>query len=535
MKKIRTISKLLFIAIITVIFISASHSKTLENDIIEAYKLYNADKFQEVIALLEKTKDIQNKKQKYIVTRYYLLATSYKSNYQFEDASKYFKKIIKSSNIFKDIYYEYGQNLYSANRLINAVKMFKKSSISNYKRSESNYYIAHINQINRNFQESSKYFYKIIRDENASNDLKQVSYFHLAEILIDISQKKHNIDIIIKNNVIPHLKKAISYASESLLAKQIIKKIFSLEIKYKLSPYLMKNGRLLTSKKYELQLKQGIEYDSNVPQYSTSQINAETKKSSFISQTSISGQYQFILNKRFTFSPFLFSSKSYYFDKSEDQIKKNNGHNISIGSKNTIEHNILKNIASFIFNFDIKKSYRDINSIDEVEYEYTKTSVSIREQLNLKGLLSHGLTYKFDDYQYYSQELNQKSNSIIYTISSPIFKNHYTNYSIDASTNRIINNLYDTNSYKFDFFYTSPIFIDFYRISINTSLKLVDNINQQDTRGTEKYFDNSFNISRSNKNYTINFNFNLIKNNSKNKSDYDYTKYIISTNLIYKL
>jgi len=195
-------------------------------------KYFNAEEYEDAIEALQAVGEKALTPGK----RAYYLGLCYARLRKFDQAIQQFKTAIKEGDESVDLYYEYGQVLFSNNILKQARYEFSKSAGRNYKYTASVYYVAHISELLDDFVTAKANYRKLIRDPRTDKKFLQVSLFQYAKILLkmmrqeeetfkDVERNLIRLDINLPNYfpkyILPLLKKAQEVEPNSELAAEI--------------------------------------------------------------------------------------------------------------------------------------------------------------------------------------------------------------------------------------------------------------------------------------------------------------------------
>jgi tetratricopeptide (TPR) repeat protein len=240
-----------FISFLFLILISANSYAKLDStnaQIEKIFNLYVNGEYDSALRTLEKIQvnlqtHMKNKKdiQGFI---YYWQGLCHIKLSEYEDAIKNLERAIKEKFDAKDLYYEYGQALYTSLKLKKAREAFKVSVKRKYKRGVSLYYIAYISQELGDLKTAVSFFEAIEKlPEVEKKDIVQAARVQVGDIYFEQVKRRRDSLKAITKYVLPQYKKALSYDKESTIADEIRKKIERIERRYDLVLFYLRNGR----------------------------------------------------------------------------------------------------------------------------------------------------------------------------------------------------------------------------------------------------------------------------------------------------
>lgn len=466
----------------------------------------------------------------------YLEGLTYSMLQDFDKSIKSFEKAISEHNQKPDLQYVYGQALYAANDLRAARKAFKLSASNNYKISVSNYYVAHISQILEEYLEAKKMFFEIIKSPETDTALSQISHFQLAETLLALAKNsnKENTTMFVSRSIIPLFKKAISLDKNAQIASDINQRLLEVQTEYGLDPDLLANGRRIPSKRYTGYLSQKINFDNNVTLTDASNNAQQTTKSSLLFESEFYAKYDFVVKKKLIVSPEIRYNFIHYSNSQDPDVYENNSYFINANLKNKYEHIINNQPASFLFDFDFGKTFKDWQQTHKREAYTESMSVGIGESFNYFDAGDTTFRLKIKNYTGVNESISNHTFS--FSGDQVIFLTNQ-NLLIAFVEASLINNFNNPNTSfntlmgRFD--YIMPEIKPLYTIDLALATTLTDTLAQKDIRGTEITINPSIDLTKAiTKEIKMSFNYAFTKNISKS-NDYNYTKSIFTLGLNY--
>lgn len=494
------------------------------------YRAFKVSKYSEAQKIIEKINFETNKEN----TKHYLLALTYSRLQEFDKAIVEFEKAISMGNDAKDLHYELGQAYYAANELKKSRQAFEKSVALDFNKANSLYYIGHISQTLEEYEKSRNAYTQIIKDKNSEDKIVQIARFQLAETLLSMARDKKNTASLVDRYVIPLLKQAYETEKTTPVALEIQGRIQELLNEFKLDPDMMINGRKISSKRHALTLGQKLKFDNNVTLANDQTTVVQSKKESYIFETEAYAKKDFIFKKRFIISPEARFTFTQYTDSKNATVYQNNSYLLTTALKTRTEHVLFNKPASFLLELD--RSYTARDKLQEKKRTKYATSLTytIGEKFRLFNVGDTTIKFKFKDYDAYLETLSNKTKSLsvdqtwfttkkhlmIFLLSMDLVDNY------NATTN-------STNSYLMRFDYLIPEIIPQYTLGLALATTLLDTKEQKSSRGVEKTYAPSIDISRDlSEKLKVGFNYEYTRNTSKSDT-YKYTKSVFTTEVKY--
>jgi hypothetical protein len=502
---------------------SLSFANYNENNLASAFKEYKQGAYQKSLDLLENVSG----NAKVMQTKYYLQGLANNRIQAFDRSLVSFSMAKKYGSKAKDLFFEYGQALYANSELEKARKSFELSYKEAYKKSSSLYYIAHISQLLEEHKKAKKYYLKVIKSEKKDLRLVQVARFQLSESLLAMAEKRDNARKIVKKHILPQLEKAKNYLPNTDLAQEIAIRKKEIQRRYHLDPDVMRNGRVLPNKRWNININQDLTYDNNVA-FSTEAPTsvAATESESYIHNTFASMSYLFSPRGKYTITPKLDFIKVKHSDRQNSSIYTNDSYSL-VGSVNTtFDHKVKGRQASLLLDLGYNYYARDALAIQDVSFFSRTTYLLLGEKFNFFDIGSTKITFKYQDLKGYTESINyknmtlyleqigitKKGNMWIFSTQAALFDNY------NATTN-------STNQYTFNFNYYIPNLFYKTTFSAGLSVAFLDTKEQKETRGTEKSISPTISLSREvTKKITATLSNTYTRNKSLDLTNYDYKK-----------
>lgn len=516
-----------------------------EENLAEAFKHFKTGSYNEAIAELDK---ITSGSNKLMGTKSYLKGMSYNRSQRFDLAMQSFEKAIsyknKTKDLYKDIYYEYGQALFANSELEKARSAFRHSAVKiEYKIPMSYYYVAHISQILEEHQRAKKYYLQLLKHQRSlpkdQRDLKlaQVAQFQLSESIMTLAETKNpeNAGEIAEDKVIPLMKKAIKIIPKAPMVADIEKRIKDLRKKYFLDPDLLRNGKVLKRPRWALSFSQEAAYDSNITLSTNEITTAATQADSFIHYSTLSGSYTWQIANRIIFKPEAKFKNTEHGDRTTSAVFKNDAYNVSGGFKSSHHHKLFGQRASFLFNVNHSYVAQDYDSTKTRSFFSRDTTFTIGEKFKFFSFGNTSVKIKYKDYYGYLDTLHKRTNTftmdqliitkggkLVILLFNADFSDHYNNLT------------QSTNTYLIRADWLAPNFWPKYTLNLAFALTVTDTKLQKATRGTEKTYNPSVKITKDvNDHLSFTVGYSYTKNSSLDTTNFDYKKHVTNFELKY--
>ncbi|MBC7427116.1 MAG: hypothetical protein H7336_00800 [Bacteriovorax sp.] len=483
------------------------------NSLEEFYKHYKSGHYPQALEALDKLSVEENT----LSSKDYLSGLSYSKMQEYDKAAVHFAKAIELKNDSIDLYYEYGQALYAANELRKAREAFKTSAGKKFNETASLYYVAHISQILEEYDTAKDYYMMVLKDKSADSKMKQIATFQVAETLLSIarekSKEKEDINRRVEKFVLPMMQKSYEMDKSTPLANDVGQRIFELKKEFNLDPDVLANGRRVSPKHYSGYVSQKIKFDDNISLTNEENNIQQSKKESYIFETEAYAKYDFIVKKKFIISPEARFTFTEHGDRSSPEVYQNDAFVMNFDLKNKYEHTYKDKPASMIFDIDHSRTSKDWHTRKKIEHYASSTTFTFGESLSYFEVGDTTFKIKRKNYAGENEAINNHTTSLSgdQTFFLPI--QHLLIALFDASfIDNYNNSTTNTNTYLFRLDYIIPEIAPTYTLGFGLAYTLTDTLKQKATRGTEKSFNPSIDLSKE------------LSSNSKISINYDYTK-----------
>lgn len=452
----------------------------------------------------------------------------------YSDALKSLKKAIAENFDADDLYYEYGQALYTSEKLKQAREAFKMSVKKDYKRGVSLYYIAYISQELGDLKTAVKFYEAIEKlPDEEKKEIVQPARVQVGDIYFEQVRRRKDSLRAIEKYVIPQYKKALEWDKESQLAQEIERKIETIEKRYDLVLFYLRNGRPTARPSYFMKHNYTYLIDDNVNTDSADTLSAldEKEYSAASSQYNFFGRYSFYPNSAVSVVPQLsLGYTSYHSD--EDNIKKNNNFFITTTLQTTYEHYYNKAPATFFLDLDYTYNMDDADVDDNLEKSSDGIGVTFSEQLQFWK--NNPTIFRFKYATTEALEEVNNFNTTIFTFEQLMLVNSNIFYlTTSYAQNEFVEEVTQNNSsltFRLDFIMANS----FKQISPNLYYSMTNTTYENDTED-ESLASYGINLSRSfGRNWFVFFDYSQSVNSSNDAGlEYEQSIFRLSIDYIY--
>lgn len=513
---------------VTLAFVSLTlQASTLE----EFYGHYKNAQYAQAIETLEK---IDSKDHTLTISlRAYLKGLSFAKIQEYDKAIIQFELAIKENNESIDLHYEYGQALYAANELKKAREAFKISATKNFNKHPSLYYVAHISQILEEFETARDYYTQILKDKNTDLKMKQIANFQLAETLLSIAREKSQEpqDTLrrVEKFILPLFNSAYNLDKSSNIAPEISQRSAEIMTEFNLDPNQLINGRRISPKRYSGYVSQKVRFDDNIALVNEENNVSQSKKESYVFETEMYGNYDFILKKRYIISPevrFIYTEHS---DQNTAEVYQNDSYVINVSLKNKYEHKVNNQPASLLFDIDYSRTNKDWQAQKKRELFATSTTFTIGESFSYFQVGDTTLRIKRKNYVGENEAISNHTTILSGDQTFFLPTQHLLVGLFEASfIDNFNNTTSSTDTYLLRFDYIVPQILPQYTLAVALGMTMTDTKEQESSRGTELSWNPSIDLSKElSERSKLSLNFDFTKNKSKSTS-YSYSKNMLT-------
>lgn len=304
---------------------------------------------------------------------------------EFDPGIEELEKAIASGYKTSDLFYEYGQALYTSLKLKKARVAFKKSILEKYKMAVSMYYIASISQELGDYKTAATFYNGIERlPMSEKKDVVQAARMQLGDIYLNQIKSQNSSTASIEKYVLPQYRKALEWDEEGPLASEIRAKIETIERRYDLVLFQLRNGRPTVRPPYFLKanLKYSMNDNVNALDEDTKSSLSSEQYAATSSDVGAYGRYTFYPNSAFSVTPqFNFNYTRYLSE--EALITQNDNYHATATLQTAYEHSYNSAPATLYLNIDYTYSADDFDQDEQVEKASTALGFTLSEELRI--------------------------------------------------------------------------------------------------------------------------------------------------------
>lgn len=396
----QTFKVVFFLTLILSVNFNSFAAVTSKEYLQKVYQWYESGEYETAISELEKFDRLipSSKKSAQIIGLIeYWKGLNYARMNEFDLAQTHLKNAIDKKYNAKDLYYEYGQVLYTQEKFHSARIAFKNSIKAKYKTAISLYYIAFISQELKDYKRAVR-FYNMIEKlpEEEKKEVIQAARMQVGDIYLERVEKLPDTYKSVKKYVVPQYKKALDWDSASTLAQDIKRKIEAIERKYELALFKMRNGRPTTRPPYFLRLNYLYGSNDNVNSIdeSTKDSLKDSQIASAYNTVGVFGRYTFYPSSTYSISPEVRANYTKY-SSTESEILKNNNYAITTALKVNHEHSYNDAPATFYIDTEFTYNADDADADKTMALSSQVTSFSLNEELQLISGQSSNFRFQY--------------------------------------------------------------------------------------------------------------------------------------------
>jgi tetratricopeptide (TPR) repeat protein len=463
----------------------------------------------------------------------YWKGIAYNRLQDFGEAIKSFDQSLGYDYAPVDLHYEYGQALFAAEKLSEARIQFRESLKRKFKRGVSLYYIGYISKELGERKKAFTFFKYINKlDETEAKEVKQASEMQIGDIYLEQVEKLPSAFKSIETYVIPQYEKAYNVDRESALALQIREKIVSLQRKYDLILFNLRNGRPTLNPPYFIRLAQEIGQDTNVTFAPADTTISSSEQESLYSKTDAIGRYTFYLGDFMSVAPELRFNYTRYFNR-VPTVYKNDNYLITPALRTAYEHSLFKKPASFLVDYEFSEAQRDVDAQKELSFSSKSHTFMIGERFNFFQGGETIVRLRQRHLTSYIESSNSKTTSLVFEQLKSLGLSVLLFY-VSYDQMRVADESFDTDALTFRTDLILPRFRDWFTPSFGLALTSTDPINDREARGRELLINPSLRLSKAfRKHWRANLKYDYQKNQSKDTEQFAYTKSIYALELEY--
>jgi tetratricopeptide (TPR) repeat protein len=472
------------------------HLSANEN-LVEFYKFFKTGQYTSALKSLESLSVNQNS----LSNKEYLKGLSYSRLQEYDKAAIAFKKAIDNGNSNIDIQYEYGQALYANNELKKSRAAFYKSSQANYNKETSLYYVAYISQMLEEYEIAVETYTSLLKVKNLESKLKQITRYQLAESMLMTAREKSPLPDDLKNRVsrfiLPMLQKAYEQDKTTPVSQEIFGRINDIKKEFDLDPYTMKNGRRLSPKAWAFSTGLKSKFDDNISLTSQENNTSASFRESYIFEAEAYAKYETQFKKRIITSPEVRLTYIEHSDQQNSAVFQNDSLTLNLNVKNKYEHLLNQLPASFIFDLDTSRVYKDSNAQKSRDFYAQAYTFTLGESFSYFNVGDTSIKFKYKIYSGDNTQINNYTKSLSLDQVFFLPRNQLLVALLDASfTDNYNNTTSNSNTYLLRFDYIIPEIMPTYNLTMAMGTTLTDTLEQKSTRGTELMLNPSIDLTK---------------------------------------
>ncbi|MGZ3809979.1 MAG: hypothetical protein ACXVCE_17980, partial [Bacteriovorax sp.] len=254
----------------------------------------------------------------------------------------------------------------------------------------------------------------------------------------------------------------------------------------------------------------------------------------FILESEAYGKYDFVLKKKFIVSPEARINFIHHTDQDSPEVYQNDAFSLNANLKNKYEHIVNERPASFLFDIEYSKNYKDWKQEHKRIAYANSTAYGVGEQFTYFGFGDTSFKIKHKSFAGENEAISNKTISLSADQTAFLANQNLLIAMFEADlVNNFNNPMTNTNAYLLRFDFLIPEIMSQYTLGLAMATTITDTKEQMPTRGTELTLNPSVDLSKEiNERMKISVNFDYTKNKSK-QSDYAYQKSVFSTEFRY--
>ncbi len=498
----------------------------------EASKLFEQGKYRGAIDELNQIISKNEKRSTILGRAAYWKGICFNRLQNFPEAIENFDKALGLDFSQPSLHYEYGQALFAADKLDDARNQFAESLKKNFKRGVSLYYIAFITKELGETQRAITFFKALQKlDESEWKEVRQAAEMQIGDLYLQVAEEHVNAFTKVENQVIPQYQIAYKLDKDSNLAPMIKEKITTLQKKYNLVLFKLRNGRATLIPPYfaRVALESGI--DSNVV-FSPTELNvSESKKKSSFVKTDIMGRYTFYHQNYLSVSPEFKFNYSRYLNR-KPEIYRNDNYLFAPALRTAHEHTLWLKPASLLMDYDYSESKRDVNSEEKLTFSFRSHTLMVGERFNYFSFGESIVRIRKRFFDSYINASDSNTTSLSVEQTSNLTSSTLLFYASYDRT-RVRSDIFNTDAFTLRADIIAGQFRDWFSPSFGMGITNTKPLNNS-TRGNEFLFNPSGRLSRTiKKNLRGSLKFDYQDYKSEDSANFAYKRYMYSFEVEY--
>jgi hypothetical protein len=451
----------------------------------------------------------------------------------FPQAIQSFNAAIKNGYLPEDIHYELGQALYASEQYPQAREQFKRSFKNKFKQAVSLYYMAYISKELGDRKTAFRLFRAIRKlPQEEIKDVLQAAEMQVGDLYFERSEERKNVQDLIVTFVIPQYQLALDLDEDSALAPVLREKIKSLQRRYDLVLFQLRNGRPAAYPPYFIWFSQEFGSDSNVTFSPLETTISKARQASTYSRSDFIGRYTFYLEDYLSFSPEFRFNYTHYFNR-VPEVYRNDNYLIAPSVRTAYEHTLWGKPAAVLFDYDFAEARRDVDAKQSLDFSVRSHSLMLGQRFNYFKLGESILRLRYRMNDSYINGADSTITSFIFEQIAPLSVHTLILFgSYDRM--RVRESIFDTNAFSFRTDLIMASFRGWFTPIMGLGLTLTDPYNNREDRGYEMLLSPSLRLSRTFwRCWRANLKYDYMRNISKDKRDFAFSKTITAFELEY--
>lgn len=450
----------------------------------------------------------------------------------FPEAIAHFDKSLNLDYSPQDLNYEYGQALFAADKLQEARLQFRESLKRKFKRGVSLYYIAYISSELGDKKKAVTFYKAVDKLGEEGKEVQQASQVQIGDIYLEQVEKSRDAFKSVEAYVIPQYQYALALNPDSGIAGKIREKITTLQRKYDLVLFKLRNGRPVLNPPYFLRAASEVGMDTNVTFAPTETTISKSKQSSGYARADVIGRYTFYHRNYLSISPEFRYNRTYYF-KRVPEIYRNDNFLIAPAIRTAFEHSWKKKPAAFLLDYDYADARRDVNARKELEFSSRTHTVMLGERFNLFEDGESIIRFRQRIFDSFQNTADSTTSSLVFEQVKGIGASTLLLY-FSYDRTKVKNSLFDNNAMTLRGDFILPRFGSWFTPSAGLGLTTIDPVNNREARGRELLINPNVRLSRAiGRRWRGSLKYDYSNYQSKDKTNFAFKKSVYALELEY--
>jgi tetratricopeptide (TPR) repeat protein len=413
----------------------------------------------------------------------YWKGITYSRMQEYPAAIAHFQQALKLGYKPADIFYEYGQVLFAAEKLAPARQLFRQSLRSNHLRAVSLYYMGFISHQLKEKKQAVAYYRAIAHlPKEETSEVWQAAELQIADIYLEQAQKQASASVI-QAKVIPQYQKALMIDEESRLSLVIREKILELQKKYDLAMLHLINGRPTLRPPHFLRIAMEAGLDTNVLFYPDETTLSSSDQQSAYTRTDLFGRYTFYLSNFISISPEFRVNHTRYQNRLPE-IQRNDSLSMAPALRLAYEHSLFGKPAALLLDYEFNEVRRDLYAQNELVFNSRAQTFMLGERLHLFGAGESIFRLRYRAFESFIPSSNSATTSLVWEQLVP-FSNSMLVFFTSYDRTEVEDTRFSTNAMAFRGDYLFPRIKNLFTPSLGLGVTSIDPINDRANRGRE--------------------------------------------------